>query len=113
MSKIIIRGQFPFLPGKAEQAKTAVRILRERTLREDKGVLTYEFFTDEANKMIAVTEVYADEAALVNHLAASDFTALFSNVDMGKGTLQVHGNLSAEMLKTLGGVGPYQLFVPV
>ena len=113
MNKIVIRGQFPFLPGKADQAKAAAQALRERTLREDKGMVLYEFFVDESNLTLAVTEAYADEAALVNHLAASDFTNLFSNVDMSKGSLQIHGNPSSEMRKTLGEFGPYQLFLPV
>lgn len=113
MGKIIIRGHFPVQPGKAETCKAAVKALRERVLREDKGVLVYEFFMDAAQATLVVTEVYADEPSLISHIEASDFTGLFSNVELPGGKIQIHGNPSEQLRQTLGAFGQYELYLPI
>ena len=114
MSKIMIRGEFPIHPGKLDQAKAAAHSLHERVLREDKGVLLYEFFVDDAGQTMAITEAYVDEPSLLNHINASDFTQIFATLDFSQANLQIHGALSADMLAKLGAIaGPFQLFGPI
>jgi quinol monooxygenase YgiN len=114
MSKIIIRGEFPIQPGKAEAGKEAARVLRERVLREDEGVTLYEFFVDESGKTMAITEVYRDEPSLMNHIAASDFTRLSETLDFARAKIQIHGSPSDTLRKTFQEiVGPVEVFLPI
>lgn len=114
MNMIVIRGEFPIQPGKTEQGKAAARALRERVLREDKGVTLYEFFIDEANKTMAITEGYIDEPSLMSHIDASDFTQLFQTLDFAKGKIQIHGSPSDALRKKFHEiVGPVEIFLPI
>lgn len=114
MSKIVIRGQFPIAPGKAEQSKAAALTLRERVLREDRGVTLYEFFVDEENTTMAITEMYSDEPSLMAHIDASDFSSLFETLDFAKGKIQIHGNPSDVLRKKFHDiVGPVEIFLPI
>jgi len=110
---IIINGQFPFLPGKANEGKAAARRLRERVLREDVGVLLYDFYTDEFDKTLTVVEVYVDEKALRKHVDASDFSGVFSAIDHPAGTVKVYGSLCTDVQNLLASFGPFEQATPV
>lgn len=114
MDMIVIRGQFPIQAGKVEQGKAAARTLRERVLREDQGVTLYEFFIDESNRTLAITEAYVDEPSLMQHIDASDFRQLFETLDFAAGKIQIHGNPSEALRKKFHEiVGPVEIFLPI
>lgn len=114
MNKIVIRGQFPIQVGKQTQGREAAKALRERVLREDPGVLIYEFFLDESQETVAMVEAYADEPSLLQHIDASDFTQLFATLDFASAKLQIHGNLSDALHEKLVSIaGPFEHFLPL
>lgn len=113
MGRIVVRGQFPFVSGRAAAGRAAARVLRETVLRDHRGVLVYEFYSDPSGESLAIIEVYESEAALIAHIDASDFSGLFANLDFAAGRIAFHGQLSSFLLQKLKPFEPFQVFAPL
>ncbi|MFC9841091.1 hypothetical protein ACFVKB_46205 [Rhodococcus sp. NPDC127530] len=111
MSSLLVRATMPILPGKAQAAKEAARALKERSDREDKGMLVYQFFVDASEENIIAFEGYKDLTSCLAHIDASDFGPLFNAVDARRMALQIHGDAD-DAAAAFAAIGEFELYSP-
>ena len=110
-NRIVVKGVLKVRPGQLDDAKDAARDQRAKTLGKP-GVVTYEFFADDATQRLLMIEIYEDSDAMLNHIATASFDRLLNLVDIE--LLEMFGDPSPVLETTLNGFeSPLAVYRPL